>query len=95
MESLIPKFIIISLIFIVIIYLLKSSFSTKFLYSKRRSRYSYEDEAKRIEAELEAESKKKQDKIKQVAEYTQKNPQQTASILSNWFLKDEEEDKLT
>ena len=93
MESLIPKLIVAVIVFFFIAYSLKQVFRTDRFSVKRKKGFDYKFESKDIEEELREEAKKREDKFKKVSEYSRKNPQKTATIITN-FLHEEDKDKL-
>ncbi|MFC1724350.1 hypothetical protein ACFL4T_01895 [candidate division KSB1 bacterium] len=94
MEFTVTRLIIVGFIFIFVLYVLKMiSKDIKYPFKKDR-RIRSDWEVKSLEEELKEEAKKREDAIKKVTQFSKENPQKTASILTNFFLKGEDKDKM-
>lgn len=94
MESLIPRFIVAGIVFFFIGYTLKQVFKKDKYIIKKKGGSNYKFESKNIEEELKEEAKKREDRFKKVAEYSRKNPQKAATIITNFLHEEEDKDKL-
>ena len=93
MEFTVTQFIIFGFIVIFILYVLKMiSKDVKYPFKRHKNKIP-EWETKTIEQELKEEAKRREDTIKRVTQFSKENPQKTASIITNLFLKGEDKDK--
>ena len=93
MEFTVTKLLIFGFIIIFIIYILKMISKDIKFSIKSEKRKNLDWETKTIEEELKEEAKRREETIKRVTQFSRENPQKTASILTNFFLKGEDKDK--